>query len=434
MQRIKIRFINNCSKEPTTRAALLCSTSFLSERVRAELRSALNLIPDNELSENRDLSIFSKRLTDRTSNNLVEKLSPESQLVSFEDTVREVLFLIELRRFGDNSLSCFFDLTRSDPRLSVGFSRPPLHPRVKLRDKIEKFDFKLLFRHQCDIYTDSLTRTKSVKSFFYRHTRASVYAVTPVETVQRLSEIATARSARELLLGLSAANGAGSVSAGMQQLRSNEALAQAIRRQPVVVGFGGGVGANGKAVKFGWIIGPQFNMSADGKTTNFRHAVKQYAVSALVSLPSWMANANLLVKTSWIPEQGRQVRGIPLEKVSNQEVRLPSKMRVAIDSFEYGDRAVEPDEFQHIEVVEDKPASVLITGRGLWRSTDVYIGSQQADSVTVLPNMLGVRADFNKIRAPHGSQLNTADGNLRTVNLIVFTSEGSKVAGSVQVK
>lgn len=480
LQRMKDVFVSSCREERPGQDALLCSASVFPEDARAELRTALALIPANELPGNRDLSFFSQALNAATSERLRSLISSRGSLgsaatpsspppsasapaappasasapapapsrtplsapaasvaasdtVSFEDAVRAVLFQIELRRFGDNPLSCFLELQRADPGFFVGFARPPLVPEVRLRNP-SQFNGSLFKRHQCVPFNDDATRLESFRKFLQDRTRASVYAVTPVETVQRLSEVTAARATRELLLGLSAATGVGSVSAGLQQLRSNEALAQAIRRQPVVVGFGGGPGTNGKAVKFGWVLGPQFNVSPDGKSTNFRHAVKQHAVSALISLPAWMTDAKLTVKTTWLPERGRQVVGVPQDTETKQEARLPARVRSAIDSFGYGARAVEPDEFQYIEVVEDRPASVLITGRGLWRSTDVYIGSQPADSVTVLPDMLGVRADFKKIHAPNGSRLNIAGRTAGTVNLTVFTSEGSKAAGTVRVK
>ncbi|NIY77027.1 hypothetical protein HED22_15335 [Thalassospira sp. HF15] len=64
-----------------------------------------------------------------------------------------------------------------------------------------------------------------------------VYAVTPKETVQRISDVAGRRESGQTALALNALLGSVGVDAGLTQINDSQLLLQALRRQPLVVGF-----------------------------------------------------------------------------------------------------------------------------------------------------------------------------------------------------
>jgi hypothetical protein len=67
-----------------------------------------------------------------------------------------------------------------------------------------------------------------------------------------------------------------------------------------------------------------------------------------------------------------------------------------------------------------QPATIVIPGIRLWRSTRVTLGSQRADRIEVLPNMEGIIAYFDEVLLPR-VDTGRSEGN---VPLRVWTSEG----------
>jgi len=273
-----------------------------------------------------------------------------------------------------------------------------------------------------------------------------VYAVTPRETVQRLSELGGNRTARELLLGLSAIAPAGGVSAAYQQLRANDALYQAIRRQPLVVGFGNLVPS--VTASFGWILGPPFELTNNGASVQFRHQPKQQPVSATISAPKWLSTLQLCVQKYWLNEKGEKLlvddskaetatnsataapefacdKGVPVE------VSLPRRSSTLVEqNFEGIEREPSISVGQRIELTVGEPAQILISGSNLWRSTEVYVGAQKADRISLTPDMEGVHAAFDAIQEPSGSRISRKDGS---VAVVIFTSEGRVQAGIAKI-
>jgi hypothetical protein len=45
-----------------------------------------------------------------------------------------------------------------------------------------------------------------------------------------------------------------------------------------------------------------------------------------------------------------------------------------------------------------RPGAIVIPGRRLWRSTKVTVGYQTADTISVLPNMKGIIARFDRVQ------------------------------------
>jgi hypothetical protein len=67
------------------------------------------------------------------------------------------------------------------------------------------------------------------------------------------------------------------------------------------------------------------------------------------------------------------------------------------------------------------PANLLIRGSRLWRNSVVTIGSQEATTIKVMPNMEGILATFDQVQIPLDL---AADSNKGTAKLRVWTSEG----------
>ena len=235
----------------------------------------------------------------------------------------------------------------------------------------------------------------------------------------------------------------------MKFMMEHNADIQAIRRNPLIVGFAEGPVPESKApaAVFGWLIGPRFQTSNDGLGFQYRHVSAQHALNALVSLPSAWPQVKIQVETSWLKEDHTELdaNGMPLSKnigtsgesggdigsgrPLSYNVRLPSdfgKFTDALSADSGSGRGTAPSVFgsqlDEIKVRVEQPAEVLIPGRNLWRSTVVTIGAQQSNRITVLPNMEGIVAHFNKIKRP----ADWPDRNEpATAKVRIWTSAGS---------
>lgn len=271
---------------------------------------------------------------------------------------------------------------------------------------------------------------------------ASVYSVTPKETVQQLSEVASNRKVTEFLMSLNAVTSTAGIAAGLQNTRAYDAFYSALRRQPLIVGMteSGRVCPQENCPKelvFGWVLGPSFQLSNDGKSTRYRHTVVQRSVSAELVLPAWLDYITIVPETYWVRETGETVPSASCRQVDSTAcaakpiiVQLPARPLEALEAVNVRNlREPRVDKYQYLDVVAGKKASVLITGQNVWRSTDVLIGPQRANLLTVLPDNSGVVASFDEIQAVNGAD--TPKPN--QVYLTLFTAEGRVEAGRVQV-
>jgi hypothetical protein len=300
----------------------------------------------------------------------------------------------------------------------------------------------------CEAFDGGKTPKERLIALLKGSISASVYAVTPRETVQRLSEVSSNRKAAEFVASLSGLAGVAGVSAGLQSLRVSDAYYAALRRQPLVVGFtekGSVTPANNASAElvFGWVLGPTFQISNDGKKTRFRHTVVQRSVSADLVLPAWLDHIVIAPETYWLKEDGTRVASTAASVensdqppvASNQEpmtIKLPARpveVLYAADTRRW--RTPKVDRFQYLDVVAGKPASVYIAGENVWRSTEVLIGAQRANSVYLLNN--GVIASFDLVMQPLGADTKEFGPDGGTVALTLLTSEGTVEAGRVKV-
>jgi hypothetical protein len=380
-----------------------------------------------------------------TSSLLIKQLLIDAESVRLDDS-RASCYLSVERNKPTSIISPFFPNQSTRPRADFDIVRAQTDVRVTLvkgaapDNPIEgKLRDLRLARYSCQDFQDQGSLEKAIAGFLLPSSTIRAYAVTPRESVQRLSEVSGNRNAREFLLGLSALAPGGGLGAAFQQLSANDALYQAVRRQPVVVGFNDTQASKAGETRLGWILGPQFQLSDNGQSVRFRHAAKQQPVSATISVPAWLGQVSICARAYWLTESGQKISadGSQLPYSAKNEcdsneliVSLPQKSSTLVSQSYEGVLQRRPTTTvrQRLALTEDEPAKVIIMGTNLWRSTEVYIGAQRADVISLTPDMQGVQAIFNRIDAPSGRR--TPDGR---VDLTVFTSEGSVQAGTVAI-
>jgi hypothetical protein len=255
------------------------------------------------------------------------------------------------------------------------------------------------------------------------------YAVTPKERVQRVYGNTLAAGS----LGVSVGAQQEALGASFAHSRAREAQANAIMRQPQVVGYSPDSNHSNRAT-MGWLIGPRYRISGDPEgMVSFRHVPAQHTLTGIVSVPSWWNEINLLTRTYWLDENGREFTedgteiapGAGAGLVEVAKVSLPSHWTGIVDVLDPKSRKPKVD--TTVEAVDELRAcergSVVIRGSQLWRSTVVTLGGQQADSIAVLPDMEGIIATFNEVEPSlSGSE-----------PLYLWTSEGEAPVRTITV-
>ena len=273
------------------------------------------------------------------------------------------------------------------------------------------------------------------------------YSVTPKNLSENVSTASEVKDAFEMLaqhhFGPEEKNGGNFFARALRQ-RSEQL--RSILANPLVVGFASGKqpletikSPDGRdklsvvhTTEFGWIIAPHMRSSEqlvqiDG----------QYALTAVISVPSWWRSVELDIQTCWISretlDRATEVKNETglLCKTTKPEwtiVQLPGAIQEL--SRKLGFEVVqEPYVTDH--TVQDmevgREGFLVLTGGRLWRSTAVTVGFQSATEISVLPNMEGIIAYFSCVM-PQGVKSNRSNGDadLRTsqVSARVWTSEG----------
>lgn len=253
-------------------------------------------------------------------------------------------------------------------------------------------------------------------------TAVYTYAVTPKERVQRVYGNSLAAGS----LGVSVGAEQGGVGASLAHSNAREAQANAIMRQPQVVGYSPNAHQSGEAT-LGWLIGPRYKVSGDPDgLVSFRHVPTQHTLTGLISVPSWWNELTLVTRTYWLDENGVEFTeegkeltpDVKAEKGNGVKISLPSDWTSIVNILNPKSRKPEIDEEDSSAgpdvLMACERGSVIIRGSQLWRSTVVTLGGQQADSISVLPNMKGIIATFKVVKpSVSGSE-----------ELYLWTSEG----------
>ena len=264
------------------------------------------------------------------------------------------------------------------------------------------------------------------------------YAVTPKESVQRISDIGSRKEVTDLLLTLSAISGTLQTSEALRYAEQTEGIYNAIQRQPLIVGFGDARGVSPEGVKgfsqLGWLIGPKFALSPDGTRAMFRQTPIQNALSATVSLPAWWPTVKVLIDTCWLGHGVSECTTKPFTGYRGYTVKLPQDPDALDQIFAKNPRR-SPIFKQQIPSTATirigHRGSILIKGRDLWRSTVVTVGPWRATQIFTLPSgrESGIIAEFAKESTINWSPTVGEE----TVPVIVWTSEGSVHAGNARI-
>jgi hypothetical protein len=177
--------------------------------------------------------------------------------------------------------------------------------------------------------------------------------------------------------------------------------------EPEVVGFmrSTQAAATSRGARFGWLMTPR-----PGRENSYSVPLEQAELSAVVALPSWWRSALLQICTRFVSQEN-------MGDVYNDEfwnhrdrcrvemIRLPGSPS-DISRHLGMDVLTTPymDVWRTPPMLVAGPAAettqLVITGERLWRNTVVTLGGQKADSIQVLPDMVGIAATFRCIRRP----------------------------------
>ena len=387
------------------------------------LRNTAMSIKDNDLVK------LSERWQDRNQDvnlradvdNLVEKWRDQSEKVGLKEAV-----------------TCFAaDFIRAN---LDGF-----HREVEPWQKISHFlKIEIVGREAgyCDLLVSALPKpappddkryspVEELEYYLNRSTEAFAYSVTPKNLSENISTGSETRDSYEMLLHAMA--DAKNSDKTINALRTNSDTIKAILAHPIVVGIGSGrptpemvsyrndptqYSSVVRDIKFGWVIAPQLQ-----RGEGFQQINGQYALTAVISVPSWWRSAEVVVTPCWIKpndvdglneQSGEICTSDRLERTreGNPEptiVRLPGAISEL--SRKLGFEVVQepylaPNQApQELEI--GQPGALLLKGDRLWRSTEVTLGAQSATSITVLPNMEGIIAKFDCVLPQSISQLST---------------------------
>jgi hypothetical protein len=254
---------------------------------------------------------------------------------------------------------------------------------------------------------------------------AFTYGVTPKESADSIDLTLSTGSRVE---GQTPATGErGAAAAQMRR----EATSRTLERRTAVVGFSR-VAEESSHAEFGWVISPRLT-SLDGLRHAYVQMPAQYALSALVSIPSWWNTATFKVTTSWVGKDGAPIAKTATSREYDVDVPMDFE---PLEALLLGIEQIGPELMESrldpIMLTACRSGAIVIPGRRLWRSTKVTLGYQTANAISVLPNMKGIIATFepvqNQISLEEESALRKkggADGVEIQRAVRVWTSQGS---------
>jgi hypothetical protein len=232
---------------------------------------------------------------------------------------------------------------------------------------------------------------------------------------------------------------------GLSAALSTQARSVGTEAEPHVVNFAAGPNDSFN-FDFGWAV------VRPGQQTP-----TQTSQVVLVSVPAYLDSLNLTVRTGWLdPDKAGsfiadmnalskfgevEIQPDAYEDLLKNSLRAYRKTRIevklppdydALDSLvtansgrqgpAINDRylacATGKDAYMYLRAGE--PASIVIPGERLWKSTMVTLNGQLAGRIQVLPDMRGIIATFEEVASPARS-----DEEGVSASLLVWTSEGS---------
>ncbi|MCK4762591.1 MAG: hypothetical protein KAW12_10380 [Candidatus Aminicenantes bacterium] len=262
-----------------------------------------------------------------------------------------------------------------------------------------------------------------------------IYTVEPKEYAQNISQVQAAEKLKNLVLSLKAilpSKGA-KVGSYLNHLKRSQMKMNSILRKPLVVGY-----IDGRQ-KFGWFLGPRFQLNRE-KNVNFEHTPVQYSLQASIVTPGWHKEIELTGTYKWDNYGNTPLwkkKGL-CKKKDTIRALLPGDMSSLTKALMnlYGGKHRQPPYIipgrgsSTILLEAERTEYVLIKGKRLWRNPEVFIGSQKANNIEILPDMQGLLATFDKVQMPVkpwgvGPKVDPK------VDLTVITSNGSATLSKV---
>ncbi len=179
----------------------------------------------------------------------------------------------------------------------------------------------------------------------------------------------------------------------------------------------------------GWFLRPDRNTASD--PASWVQGDRTEVLSTDVLIPSLWFSTVLTVRTGWL-SNGDKLDGE--EKSFAFEVPL-ARSSIDFEEFaatvaERGSPSVKPLEVEWPADLSlnscKSDVDIIIRGANLWHSPQVFLGGQEASSVSVLPDMNGLVAHFNPSKLP-------ANGDGTVLAVDVATALGFQKAGDVKV-
>lgn len=311
------------------------------------------------------------------------------------------------------------------------------------------FDNPLFEGHMPEADDDGNETFKALlKSLQYsQNAKTQALAVKPMELAHNIADTGSSRKIISLLL-----EGRGQVlpelglGGKLESFYDHQVAMQAVQRKPLLLGFNSG------EHQFGWVVGPRFKINRkddlfgnrDRLDFEFTHVPVRHSVAATIVAPAWHRNLKIKVATYRIDElSGKWTREVGGERSDwgNQlgnrtkelTVTLPGNMEAlttALLAHENplvldpviggaGINSVRSDLKWTLRAGQPKQ-TMLILGRNLWRSPQVYVGGVRADRVEITSDLQGLLVSFDKFPT------SAAPGEQK-MDLTVVTSQGHDV-------
>ena len=261
--------------------------------------------------------------------------------------------------------------------------------------------------------------------------KSYVYSVEPKEYAQNISDMQAKERLTNIVGSLKAALPGSGLSLGAYTSYMDRSLTRlsAIKRKPLAVGY------TNNAKEFGWLLGPKFEIEK-GKVV-WRHNEVTYSFQASIAAPGWLSSLDLCVNPMWLDKNNLEKDEWTQGCSHTLTLSLAGNMAAYADYLRSGRTIKRPsllpltDHGVYYVKAGRKNTSILIHGQNLWRTPEVYLGSQKANKVTITSNMKEILAEWTYgVDQP----VIIDDFPYKLLDLTVITSEGkAKLKNAVAV-